>query len=359
MSEEVQALINSNNAMVAQMKADQEQAKNNMAILTAGQEEMKNKLDKSMTKVGETIMEMKKDVLTIMDKALAQQDTKLDVVNTRMAKMEAEFALLAKNASATSSSTRAAAAAVDAEGDHTMGSGVSTPILQDPKKRKGVPLLGPLRGSSLPPLPRNPTAAPETRSSGFAIFVGGWERPVAAHVRKTWHQANTLTHIPVELLPLATFKAQPMKTHFSIVFEDKEDRDTALEEIKKQSFTFDDVNYGKKYNIYTKVERSFEIRQVGKFRHHFHEALENYFDALGLKEAKFQKGSFKLHWANGQIFINVDNDDHLLMSFARGIPKDSSEIEANYPQLNKFYITDEQADMMIASALLKAESLRK
>ena len=47
------------------------------------------------------------------------------------------------------------------------------------------------------------------------------------------------------------------------------------------------------------------------------------------------------------------------MSFSKGIPKDSSEIEANYPILNKFYITDEQADMMIATALLKAESLKK
>ena len=154
-------------------------------------------------------------------------------------------------------------------------------------------------------------------------------------------------------------RAQPMKTHFSIVFDDRDDRDAALEAIKKHSFKFDDVNYGKVYDIYTKVERSFEIRQVGKFRHHFHEALENYFDALGLKETKFKKGNFKLHWANGQIFINVENDDHLLMSFSRGIPKDSSEIEANYPILNKFYITDEQADMMIATALLKPESLKK
>ena len=145
-----------------------------------------------------------------------------------------------------------------------------------------------------PSLPlRFPQHAPEpaTRSSSFAIFVGGWERPLATQVRQAWYKAALLPNIPEELHPGATFKGQPMKRHFTIVFENREDSDGALDALKKDSYVFDGVSYGKKYDIYIKVERSCEIRQVGKFRHHFHEALETHFEALGKKEVQYRKGN--------------------------------------------------------------------
>ena len=149
-----------------------------------------------------------------------------------------------------------------------------------------------------------------------------------------------------------------MKTHFTIVFEDRDERDEALELLKRFDYVFDDKSYVQKYVIFLKVERSFEIRQVGKFRHHFHEALDNHFKALGSSEEKYKEGNWKLHWSSGQIFLNIENDDHLLMTFSRGIPKYTSEIEANYPILQKYHLTNDQSDRMIGAALVKAEAAK-
>ena len=98
---------------------------------------------------------------------------------------------------------------------------------------------------------------------------------------------------------------------------------------------------------------------MGKFRHHFHEGLEGHFKELGSTDQKYQEGNWKLHWAYGQVFINIDNDDHLLLTFAKGILKDSSEIEANYAVLQMFNLSSEKADSLIAVALLKAEAMKK
>ena len=100
------------------------------------------------------------------------------------------------------------------------------------------------------------------------------------------------------------------------------------------------------------------MRKVGKFRHHFHEALEKHFKDMVSSDQKYQEGNWKLHWAYGQLFLNIEDDDHLLLTFAKGIPKDASDIEANYKILEKFHLDPEKADTLIAVAIVKAEATK-
>ena len=79
---------------------------------------------------------------------------------------------------------------------------------------------------------------------------------------------------------------------------------------------------------------------------------------MGSGDQKYQEGNWKLHWAYGQLFLHIEDDDHLLLTFAKGIPKDASDIEANYKILEKFLLDPEKADTLIAVAITKAEATK-
>ena len=97
------------------------------------------------------------------------------------------------------------------------------------------------------------------------------------------------------------------------------------------------------------------MRQIGKFRSYFYGALKLHFESLALKEGEYHEMQFKLHWANGQLFLQHNEDDHLLITFNKSVAKDTSELEPCYNVLNKYHLNLEQANALIDRAMSAAE----
>ena len=152
--------------LFAEIKNNQSDNRLFHSDITSKQEEMKTNLNRSLDKMNEAMSDMRRDLMGNMDAALAKQNAKMDAMHAKFLQMQLDVAALGAKTAAI------AAASADDEGDHPMGTGSSTPITQDNKKRKGAPLLSAQRGASLPP-PRFAQSNPEARSSSFAIFVGG------------------------------------------------------------------------------------------------------------------------------------------------------------------------------------------
>ena len=338
--------------------AFQEHIKNFMAEMKAENKQNSDKqetrdqaLAKDLRKMEEAQTEMRRDLMNSMQTEFKKYDNKIDELTLL-------FEHLAKRVNKVEEITSVA----DIDGDLPMGSGGSTPVQQDNKKRKGQTVFSSARGASLPPMARVPpptTTGTTERKEACAIFFGGWERPVATHLREGWYKKEVLLKIPAAFREAARFKGLPMRRFFTVHFDDQDDRDEVLEVLSKFTFCFKDATYDTSYNIYIKREKTFEIRMVGRFRHHFHEALEQHFKGMASDDPKYQPGNWKLHWAYGQLFLHIQDDDHLLMTFAKGIPKDASEIEANNKVLQMFNLAPEQADALIAAALVKAEAEKK
>ena len=99
--------------------------------------------------------------------------------------------------------------------------------------------------------------------------------------------------------------------------------------------------------LYLKRHREVELRALGKFRHHFYNAVEVLFGANPKT-----KGNFKLKLSSGILYIEWQNDALPLISFTRELIKDKSGLEADYSTFDYFNVEQSEVDSLIAGCIL-------
>ena len=186
----------------------------------------------------------------------------------------------------------------------------------------------------------------------FAIMVGGFKRKLARHFRQAHYDEVFALKIPDALRRRAQPKFPVMEKHYYLAFEDEDDLKEALGYVEKYDGLWVDPTYGRDCCIYAKRHRSWEARQVGKFRKNFYDV----FTAELTKMDKYKEpNSFKLHTARGTMYIQYDNDDLELLSFPKELLKEASSLDINYEGWTMAGVTKIQVDEWIERAIVMAK----
>ena len=107
---------------------------------------------------------------------------------------------------------------------------------------------------------------------------------------------------------------------------------------------------GMEQTLYLKRPKELPLREVGKFRHLFYQAVDTLFKANPLT-----MGKFKLKFNAGTLFVEINDDALALFSFTRELIKDKSGLEADYSTFNYFKVEQTEVDNLISGCLLAVD----
>ena len=211
--------------------------------------------------------------------------------------------------------------------------------------------IGAARAHSQPP---PPTKHPTNNNNDndylkFAIFVGGFGRKVPSHFRQVICD-EMLSKLSSNIKPKATPKVPHLSHFFYLSFPDKNSVYDALDSLQTYAWVWNDPYSGMEQKLYLKRHKELQLREVGKFRHIFYQAVDVLFKANPMT-----KGQFKLKFNAGTLYIEIYDDALPLLSFTRELIKDKSGLEADYTTFQYFKVEQSEVDSLICSCLLLVE----
>ena len=110
-----------------------------------------------------------------------------------------------------------------------------------------------------------PLARTSSSPSGverFGLFVGGFGRPLADHLRKAHWEAEVAPLLSSRLQGVASLYAPHMEKHYIINFDHNVDRDSALDALKGRPMKYHDNTYNSDHELYFKMARDLESLAV-------------------------------------------------------------------------------------------------
>ena len=186
----------------------------------------------------------------------------------------------------------------------------------------------------------------------FAVFVGGFQRKLAKHFREHQWQNDLSRKLTWDLQNKATPKFPVMEKFYYLSFSCEEDVKLAVEQLSKYEGLWQDQTYGRECKIYAKRHRTYETRQIGKFRKLFYDTFEEKMKGLSI----FQQNPFKLHTVRGTMFLQYKEDDIELLTFPRELLRDASSIEVHYDNWMLCKIPKVDVDNWVEQAILNSKA---
>ena len=218
---------------------------------------------------------------------------------------------------------------------------------QSPKKQKVF------IGHSFGDTRRSGSVPPARVDRPCAIFVGGFGRDVPTHLRKKQYEDQVKPLIPNELLVCCQPKFPHLQKYYTIAVDDHETLHAILDVLKEVNFQWYDPTFKVTQKVFAKSDKNLDQRNLGKFRHHFYEAITKF---LSTHPSFPTESPAKLQMVRGTIHVSYNDDSLGLLSFTRELIKDLNGMEAHYTNWEILGANRTQVDELIAGALALANA---